>query len=92
MPRSRLDWVDYNDQSLLDLRLCDLGVRLHGSGLEDRVERLHEELDRRELRPRPHTWLSSEWFSPDGVPGIAIPFFREHRIALTPSFRGDRAP
>ena len=27
---------------------------------------------------RPHAWLSSEWFSPDGVPGIAIPFYLAH--------------
>lgn len=27
----------------------------------------------------PHVWLSSEWFSPDGVPGIAIPFYLAHR-------------
>ena len=23
-------------------------------------------------------WLSEEWFSPDGVPGIAVPFYLAH--------------
>ena len=46
--------------------------------LEEHVERLYEELEYRELRFRPHFWLSDEWFSPDGVPGIAIPFYLAH--------------
>ena len=27
---------------------------------------------------RPHAWISSEWFSPDNTPGIAIPFYLAH--------------
>ena len=27
---------------------------------------------------RPHYWLSDEWFTPDGVPGIAVPFYLAH--------------
>jgi len=30
------------------------------------------------LRFRPHVWLSTDWFSPDGVPGIALPFYLAH--------------
>src|SRR3712207_5133915 len=40
--------------------------------------RLHFELDESGLRFRPHVWLSEEWFSPDGVPGFAIPFYLAH--------------
>ena len=32
----------------------------------------------RNIRFRPHVWLSDEWFTPDGVPGIAIPFYLAH--------------
>lgn len=32
----------------------------------------------RAIRFRPHFWLSDEWFSPDGVPGIAVPFYLAH--------------
>lgn len=66
------------DEKLLDWRLCDLGLTLEGSVLENRIERLHDDLERRGLRFRPHFWISSEWFSPDGVPGVAIPFFVVH--------------
>ncbi|HET8648010.1 MAG TPA: putative zinc-binding metallopeptidase, partial [Vicinamibacteria bacterium] len=36
------------------------------------------ELSERGLTFRPHYWLSDEWFCPDGVPGIAIPFYLAH--------------
>jgi hypothetical protein len=72
-----LAWADFSDEALLDVRMCDLGLRIDG-WLEDRVRALYAELDARGLAFRPHVWLSSEWFSPDGVPGIAIPFYLAH--------------
>jgi hypothetical protein len=36
------------------------------------------ELENAGLRFRPHCWLADEWFSPDGIPGIAIPFYLSH--------------
>ena len=71
-------WVDLPDEELLDLRFCDLGLRIEETVVEDRVDRLYEELGSRGIRLRPHVWLSSEWFSPDGVPGIAVPFYLAH--------------
>ena len=67
-----------SDDELLDMRFCDLGVCLEGTPLEARVEQLYEELEARGLNFRPHCWLGEEWFSPDGVPGIAIPFYLAH--------------
>lgn len=72
------DWAGLPDKELLDLRLCDLGLRVEGTVLEQRVERLYEELASRDIRLRPHVWLGEEWFSPDGVPGIGIPFYLAH--------------
>lgn len=72
------EWADFSDAQLLQVRLCDLGVRIKGSRLEDRIEQLHRELTARGIRFRPHCWLSDEWFSPDGLPGIAIPFYLAH--------------
>lgn len=39
------------------------------------MERLYQELHRKGLKFEPHVWISEEWFSADGIPGIAIPFF-----------------
>ncbi len=74
----RADWVDLPDEALLDVRLCDLGVTIQGSWLEERLADLQRELDGRGLAFHPHYWLSAEWFSPDGVPGVAIPFYLAH--------------
>jgi hypothetical protein len=62
----------------MDVRLCDLGLSIEGTALETRVERLHADLADRGLRLRPHVWLSTDWFTPDGVSGFAIPFYLAH--------------
>jgi len=46
--------------------------------VEREVDALHAELARRDIAFEPHVWLSEEWFSPDGIPGIAVPFFVAH--------------
>jgi hypothetical protein len=73
-----LAWVDWPDDKLLELRMCDLGVTIEGTDLEPRIAQLHDELRARNLKFRPHFWLSDEWFTPDGVPGVAIPFYLAH--------------
>jgi hypothetical protein len=80
-PRRRLspsEWADWSDERLLDLRLSDLDLRIKGSSLEPLIAQVRREVTDRGLRFRPHFWLSDEWFSPDGVPGVAIPFFLAH--------------
>ncbi len=46
--------------------------------MQARIEQLYRELDRRHIAFRPHFWLSDEWYTPDGVPGIAVPFYMAH--------------
>jgi len=71
-------WTSLGDERLLDLRFRDLDVRVEGSPIEPLVRQVGAELGERGLRFRPHVWVSTEWFSPDGVPGIAIPFYLVH--------------
>lgn len=67
-----------SDEALLARPLNSLGLSIQGSPLEPRVEALFGELERAGLRFRPRVWLSTEWFSPNGVPGLAIPFYLAH--------------
>src|ERR1700756_4861903 len=60
------------------MRLCDLPGRIKSSFVEPHIKRLYSELNDRGLRFKPHVWLSAEWFTPDGVPGFAIPFYLAH--------------
>jgi Putative zinc-binding metallo-peptidase len=79
-PRSRtIVWEKLSDEQLLSLRFCDLKLTIHGTELQDAIERLYRELSMRGMRFRPHCWLAQEWFSPDGIPGIAIPFYLAHK-------------
>ena len=78
MATKKFAWASLPDEQLLQLRLRDLKVKVEGTWLEDCLKALHEELKERDLRVRPHAWISSEWFSPDSTPGIAFPFFLAH--------------
>jgi hypothetical protein len=77
-PRRRFSWASLPDEELLRLRLKDLNVRVEGTWLARCLRQLHRELEERGLRVRPHAWISSEWFSTDETPGIAIPFYLAH--------------
>jgi len=76
--RRKFAWASLPDDKLLKLRLKSLRLTLEGTWLEDCLDDLQEELEERNLRIRPHAWLSDEWFSPDTTPGIAIPFYLAH--------------
>lgn len=79
MPRRREpSWAELPDDELLLLRFKDLKLSLPGQPVEEDLGRLGDELERRGLRFRPHAWLSTEWFTPVGIPGIAIPFYLAH--------------
>lgn len=72
------DLAKFSDAELLRLRFCDLPVHIENTPLSARVARLHGELDRKRVGWKPHAWLSEEFFTPDGVGGIAIPFYLAH--------------
>jgi hypothetical protein len=71
-------WEHWPRERLLDLRIRDLGLTLEGTWVEACIEELYRELEKREIVLRPHCWLSDEWFSPQNIPGIAIPFYLVH--------------
>ncbi|MEZ5965620.1 MAG: putative zinc-binding metallopeptidase [Planctomycetota bacterium] len=78
-PRARRPrWVGLADEDLLEWRLCDLRLTLAGSAVAPRVRRLMQELRGKGITLRPDVWIATDWFSPDDVPGIAVPFFVAH--------------
>jgi hypothetical protein len=77
-PELPADWPTWPDERLLEVRLCDLPLSIEGSPVEAQIRQLASELEARQFVFRPFYWLSNEWFTPDGVPGIAIPFYLVH--------------
>ncbi len=71
-------WARLSDEKLMRMKIRDLPLRIDGTWLETCVDEVQRELDRQGLAIKPHVWLSQEWFSPSGVPGVAIPFYLAH--------------
>jgi hypothetical protein len=71
-------WTRLSDAELLRTRFCDLPLTLRNSRVERHAREIRRDLAARGIRFNPHLWLSEEWFSPDGVPGIAVPFYMAH--------------
>ncbi len=67
--------ADAEPSELLGKRISELGLRLHGTPLEQLVDRLYDELRARGLAFLPPVYLSDEWGCPDGTPIIAAPFY-----------------
>lgn len=71
-------WADATDEELLHIRLKDLGLKIPGTWLDERMTQLHKEMQAKGVIARAHAWLSDEWFSPHASPGIAFPFYLAH--------------
>ncbi len=64
-------WASLADEQLLNVRLCNLDLRIDGTDLPLRITRVHAELQARGLVV-PHDGISEARFSPDGVSGVAF--------------------
>ena len=73
-----LDWAGCTDEQLLQMRICDLKLRIPGTELESRIEAFYHELAEKEIAFKPVCYLGDEWFCPDGASTIAIPFYLAH--------------
>ena len=72
------DWPSLSDEQLLDVRMCDLPLQIDGTVMEERIAELTRELQERGLTFAIRFYLSDEWFTPDGMSAIAIPFYLAH--------------
>lgn len=77
-PLPREKWENLPDEILLDLRLCDLKLSLEGTLLERCIARVQRELSDKGLLFTPYFWISNDWYCPDGVTGVAVPFYMAH--------------
>jgi hypothetical protein len=65
---------------LLATRICDLGVSLsHNKKLQKKINTVCYELTQRGFHYfKPSFYLGDEWFSPEGVSAVSIPFYLSH--------------
>jgi len=67
-----------SDDELLQMRICDLRLKIAGSELESRIDKFYAELAAKGIGLKPLCYLGDEWFCPDGCAIIAIPFYLAH--------------
>jgi len=72
------DWVHLSDEVLLEKRISKLGLRLQETELEPLIQQLYRELKEKGQVFEPPCFVGDEWFCPEGVPAIFIPFFLVH--------------
>src|SRR5881394_4312555 len=70
-----VEWVDFNDDQLLEKKIVHLGLKLEGTELEPLIQQLYDELSAKGLPFHPPCHIGDEWFVPVGIPAIFIPFF-----------------
>lgn len=76
--KPEVDLAALPEERLLDLRICDLPVRIEDTWLEQCIAMLHQELRERGLKFQPRCYLADEWLTPEGEPEIGIPFYLAH--------------
>ncbi|MBK7844681.1 MAG: putative zinc-binding metallopeptidase [Bdellovibrionales bacterium] len=67
--------VQGSDQELLRKPLRSFELSLETPNLVRGIRILRSELQRKGLVFAPHFWIGEEWFCPDYIPGISIPFY-----------------
>ena len=69
------DWRFLDDNALLEQRISTFALELEGTSLESCVTQLHEELASRGQVFQPPVYIGDEWFCPEDIPVIFVPFY-----------------
>ena len=72
------NWDKLPEEEIMQMRIRDLNLQIPGSNLEACVQRLCDELDSKGIQFKPPCFLADEWFCPDKIPIIGIPFYLAH--------------
>jgi hypothetical protein len=70
------------EEELLNLRLCELPLKIEGTQLQENIKALYRELDNKQIKFKPECYLADEWLTPDGEPVVGIPFFLAHPVLI----------
>lgn len=78
MLKKNIDLSKLTEEELLNLKVCELPLRLEGTWLEQCVKELYLELENKGISFKPLCYLADEWLTPDKEPIVGIPFFLAH--------------
>jgi len=67
-----------SEEDLLNLKICDLPLKIEGSWLQECIHQLYQELEAKGILFKPECYLADEWLTPENEPVIGIPFYLAH--------------
>lgn len=72
---TKIDLSSFSDADILKLRFKDLSLLISDSEVGAHTRQLYAELEIKGLVFRPKIFFGDEWFSPEGMNAIAVPFY-----------------
>jgi hypothetical protein len=69
---------ELSDSEILNLRFKNIKLNINESEVSQYRDQLYSELDSKGLLFRPQIFLGDEWFSPEGMNAISVPFYLSH--------------
>ncbi len=73
-----IDLDGIGEEDLLNVKICDLPLKIEGTWLESCIQGLYQELEVKNISFRPVCYLADEWLTPENEPVIGIPFYLAH--------------
>lgn len=67
--------AELSDADILKLRFKNIALNISETEIQDYINQLYSELEAKGLTFRPQIFLGDEWFSPEGMNAIAVPFY-----------------
>ncbi len=69
------DLNEFSVEDILKLRFKNLPITIENTDVEKCIQQLYSELQMKGLVFRPQIFLGDEWFSPEGMNAISVPFY-----------------
>lgn len=74
-PVPATELTNLTDPEILKLRFKDIALSIHGTEVEISIQKLYDELESKNLIFKPEIFYGDEWFSPEGMNAISVPFY-----------------
>lgn len=74
----KIDLDNIPEEELLNLRICDLPLKIEGTWIQECINKLYAEIDNKGIKFKPACYLADEWLTPEQEPLVGIPFFLTH--------------
>src|SRR3989344_4359355 len=69
------EFLHLTDAEILKFRFKDIPISISGTEVEEYIKQLYAELEAKGLVYRPQIFFGDEWFSPEGMNAISVPFY-----------------